>query len=103
MGRRSDVKKKERDAAAERAANKENEKSYDIKFAPSSFGGINTAKAGQGSTYRYPNGGGQITPDTDYVTFEFFKYRPPFKDTGGGNKREQYNASLNFDKDDILG
>lgn len=102
MGR-SEQKAEERDAAKERAANKENKKSYDATFGPTSFGGINTAKSGQGSTYRYPNSGAQITPDTDYVTFEFFKYRPPFQDTGGGNKKEQYDTSVNFGKDDILG
>ena len=86
-----------REDAGENAKLQEKEK---IKLA---FGGINTAKSGQGSTYRYPNSGAQITPDTDYVTFEFFKYKPPFKDTGGGNKKAQYDTSVNFGKDDIIG
>lgn len=86
-----------REDAGENAKLQEKEK---IKLA---FGGINTAKSGQGSTYRYPNSGAQITPDTDYVTFEFFKYKPPFQDTGGGDKKAQYDASLNFGKEQILG
>lgn len=91
-------------AAKVEAAKEENKRSADVKFKPSSFGGINTAKAGQGSTYRYPNSGAQITPDTDYVTFEFFKYKPPFKDTGGKTKEDEYSTSIDFsDSSNVLG
>lgn len=85
-----------REDAGENAKLQEKEK---IKLA---FGGINTAKAGKGSTYRYPNSGAQITPDTDYVTFEFFKYNPPFQNAEG-NKKAQYDTSVKFGKDDIIG
>jgi len=75
-----------------------------IKVKPSSFGAINTSKIGQGTTYRYPNGGAQITSDTDYVTFEFFKYKPPFKTGGAGGNAEEYSESIDFnDSSNVLG
>ena len=87
-----------REDAGENAKLQEKEK---IKLA---FGGINTAKAGQGSTYRYPNSGAQITPDTDYVTFEFFKYKAPFKTGDATGNAEEYSASINFrDESNVLG
>jgi len=60
-------------------------------FKPSKFGNLNTSSS---SVYKYPKGGGQIAADTDYVTFEFFKYKPPFKGTGGRNKKDEYSASI---------
>lgn len=66
-------------------------KTIKFDFKPSKFGNLNTSST---SVYKYPNSGAQITPDTDYVTFEFFKYKPPFKNTGGKNKKDEYSASI---------
>ena len=51
-------------------------------------------KSGTG-TVRYPEDGISVT--TDYVFFQFGKYKPPFSrdaDTGGGDPYAQYNASV---------
>ena len=75
-----------------------------IGLGPSSFGKVSATAATRGSTYRYPSGNTPITENTDYVTFEFFKYKPPFQDTGGGNKEAQYNTSIDFsDGKNLLG
>lgn len=87
-----------------RVDNDENAKLQEKEKIKLAFGGINTAKSAQGATYRYPNSGAQITSDTDYVTFEFFKYKPPFENGNSrGNKKQQYDGSINFDKENILG
>ena len=72
-------------------------------FSATNFGKVD-AEGSVGSSYRYPNSNVQITKDTDYVTFEFFKYKPPFKNTGGKSKADEYEFSANFsDGKNILG
>lgn len=44
--------------------------------------GIVPSKAEDGKTLRYPHSPG-ITDDTDYVMFEFYKYKPPYRNRGG--------------------
>ena len=105
MGR-SEEKAKEREAAKKRAAaaakqKAEKEKAEkDFVLQPSSFGGLNL----DSSTYRYPFSNAQIKGDTDYVTFEFFKYKAPFAGTGGKTKADEYSTSIDFtDSKNILG
>ncbi|AOV58508.1 baseplate tail tube cap [Synechococcus phage S-CAM3] len=61
-----------------------------------SFGKTN---ASDSSAMRYPKHQ-DITANSDYVTFEFYEYEPPFANEGGGTKKKNYNASVS---DDILG
>ena len=71
-----------------------------LKLKPSKFGSLNL----ESSTYRYPYSNARIEGDTDYVTFEFFKYKPPFKGTGGKTKADEYDTSIDFtDSENILG
>lgn len=50
--------------------------------------------AGSGSTLKYPRE--MIDGHTDYVRFDFYKYKPPFASTGGDDL-SSYNMSLNMD------
>jgi hypothetical protein len=71
-----------------------------LKLKTSKFGSLNL----ESSTYRYPYSNARIEGDTDYVTFEFFKYKPPFKGTGGKTKADEYDTSIDFtDSENILG
>ncbi|AOV58747.1 baseplate tail tube cap [Synechococcus phage S-CAM3] len=97
MGR-SEKKKKERDAAAARAAKKRQEDAEKSKMTigVTSFGKTNSSDS---SAMRYPFHQ-SIAADSDYVSFEFYEYQPPFAKEGGGAKQTDYNSSIS---DDILG
>lgn len=56
--------------------------------------GIIPSKAEEGKTLRYPCSPG-ITDDTDYVMFEFYKYKPPYRNRGGSNTNaDSFDAAL---------
>lgn len=75
-----------------------------IGLAPSSFGKISATAATRGSTYRYPSGNTPITENTDYVTFEFFKYKPPFKTGDAEGNANEYSESIDFNSgSNVLG
>ncbi|AOV58986.1 baseplate tail tube cap [Synechococcus phage S-CAM3] len=73
----------------------ENKKSK-MTIGVTSFGKTNSSDS---SAMRYPFHQ-SIAADSDYVTFEFYEYEPPFANEGGGTKKTNYNASVS---DDILG
>ena len=64
-----------------------------IKISSLGFGGVNTGVADSGAL-RYPKAL-PITPTSDYVSFEFFKYKPPF-----ASSSTDYNESVS---DEMLG
>lgn len=51
------------------------------------------ASSGKDGILRYPSHPHSIDPNTDYVLFEFFKYRPPF---GRGEGEELFGQPLNL-------
>ncbi len=78
---------KEKAEAAKKAA---------MTIGVTSFGKTNSSDS---SAMRYPKHQ-DITANSDYVTFEFYEYEPPFANEGGGTKKTNYSASVS---DDILG
>jgi hypothetical protein len=88
-------------AAAQRQKVAEAEKAKkEFTLVPSKFGSLNL----ESSTYRYPYSNARIEGDTDYVTFEFFKYKAPFAGTGGKTKADEYETSIDFtNSENILG
>ena len=81
------------EAAKEKA---EAAKKEAMTIGVTSFGKTN---ASDSSAMRYPKHQ-DITANSDYVTFEFYEYEPPFANEGGGTKKSNYSASVS---DDILG
>lgn len=65
-----------------------------VKLGFTTMGSI---PATSSSALRYPRHA-DIGSDSDYVSFEFFKYQPPFKDTGEGKQGTyaRYNDSADF-------
>lgn len=63
-------------------------------FEINEISGIVPSKAEDGKTLRYPHSPG-ITDDTDYVMFEFYKYKPPYRNRGGSNTNaDSFDAAL---------
>jgi len=69
-----------------------------VSFSPQESG----VTAGKGGALRYPSDV-WVTKETDYVTFAFYDYKPPFQAKAGGNAGDggnlgasyaQYNASV---------
>lgn len=98
MSRENGQQRRERQQQQRQQRNEETNET--ITIGATSFGKVNTSDS---SAFRYPKHQ-SITSSSDYVTFEFFKYKPPFSDQGGGgNRRSEYNASADFSGEDILG
>lgn len=87
------------DALAARDNKSEEQKAADkltYNIGVTSFGTTNTKDSG---AMRYPKAV-DITKDSDYVSFEFYKYSPPFNQKRQGNQQQEYNMSIS---DDVLG
>lgn len=67
-----------------------------LRLTATSFGQTNTSDT---SALRYPKHQ-DITANSDYVSFEFYEYQPPFANKAGGTSQADYNTSVS---DDILG
>lgn len=67
----------------------------DYNIGVTSFG---STTAEDSNAFRYPKAV-NITKNSDYVSFEFYKYQPPFNQDRRGNQQQEYNMSVS---DDVL-
>ena len=95
--------------------NNNNNKKKRLNLTQAGAGNIPAAgvtASGTGQSLRYPSNQGGITDDHDYVTFQFYKYAPPFRkrtrtlsqgQTGSGNiVAEQYDYNQATGKEENL-